>query len=75
MAFSTQARISPGPVSYTHLDVYKRQALNDLFQLFADMGKPISPEKKFKELVGHTPLQVVCGAILGIAVGCALMQI
>ena len=51
------------------------KALNDLFQLFADMGKPIFPEKKFKELVGHTPLQVVCGAILGIAVGCALMQI
>lgn len=51
------------------------KALNDLFQLFADMGKPISPEKKFKELVGHTPLHVVCGAILGIAVGCALMQI
>ena len=51
------------------------KALNDLFQLFADMGKPISPEKKFKELVGHTPLQVVCGAILGIAGGCALMQI
>ena len=38
-------------------------------------SKPISPEKKFKELVGHTPLQVVCGAVLGIAVGCALMQI
>ena len=51
------------------------KALNDLFQLFEDMGKPISPEKKFKELVGHTPLQVVCGAILGIVVGCALMQI
>ena len=51
------------------------KALNDLSQLFVDMGKPISPEKKFKELVGHTPLQVVCGAILGIAVGCALMQI
>ena len=51
------------------------KALNDLFPLFEDMGKPISPEKKFKELVGHTPLQVVCGAILGIAVGCALMQI
>ncbi len=31
------------------------KALNDLFQLFEDMGKPISPEKKFKELVGHTP--------------------
>lgn len=51
------------------------RVLNDVIQLFEDMGKPISTEKKFKELVGHTPLQVVCGAILGIAVGCALMQI
>lgn len=51
------------------------KAINDIFQIFEDMGKPISPEKKFKELVGHTPLQVVCGAVLGIAVGCALMQI
>ena len=51
------------------------KAINDILRIFEDMGKPISPEKKFKELVGHTPLQVVCGAVLGIAVGCALMQI
>ena len=51
------------------------KAINDILRIFEDMGKPISPEKKFKELVGHTPLQVVCGAVLGIAVGCARMQI
>ena len=51
------------------------KVINDILRIFEDMGKPISPEKKFKELVGHTPLQVVCGAVLGIAVGCALMQI
>ena len=51
------------------------KVINDILRIFEDMGKPISPEKKFKELVGHTPLQVVCGAALGIAVGCALMQL
>lgn len=51
------------------------KVINDILRIFEDMGKPISPEKKFKELVGHTPLQVVCGAVLGIAVGCALMQL
>ena len=51
------------------------KVINDILRIFEDMGKPIPPEKKFKELVGHTPLQVVCGAVLGIAVGCALMQL
>lgn len=50
------------------------KAINDMLRIFEDMGKPISPEKKFKELVGHTPLQVVCGALLGIALGVVMMQ-
>ena len=29
---------------------------------------PEFSEEKLKELVGHTPLQVLCGAILGILV-------
>ena len=29
------------------------------------MGKEISAEAKLKELVGHTPLQVLMGAVLG----------
>lgn len=51
------------------------KAINSMIQILEDMGKPISVEKKLKELVGHTPLQVVCGAILGIAVGFALTQL
>ena len=34
--------------------------VKDIFE-----GKPI-PSKEFKELIGHTPLQVFCGAILGV---------
>ena len=33
-----------------------------------DMGKDISGEEKLKEFVGHTPMQVVAGAILGVCV-------
>ena len=30
---------------------------------------PVLTEKKLKELVGHTPLQVYAGALLGLAIG------
>ena len=32
------------------------------------MGKNIDVEKALKEFVGHTPLQVLMGAILGIII-------
>ena len=32
-------------------------------------------EQRLKELVGHTPLQVVCGAILGMATGLLMILI
>lgn len=38
--------------------------------LFRQSG--ITLEKQFKELLGHTPLQVLAGAILGVAIGAAL---
>lgn len=37
--------------------------VNDLLE-----GHPVS-ERKLKEVLGHTPRQVMCGAILGLAVG------
>lgn len=50
--------------------------LNDMIRIFAEMGRnDISTDEKLKEFVGHTPLQVLIGAILGILVGmgvCAL---
>ncbi|MBQ7840777.1 MAG: divergent PAP2 family protein [Lachnospiraceae bacterium] len=44
------------------------QVLNELIEFFQNMGKPLSYEEKLKEFVGHTPLQVIVGAILGIAI-------
>lgn len=45
------------------------QVINEMIDFFKTMGKPLSYEEKLKEFVGHTPLQVMAGAILGIAVG------
>lgn len=43
--------------------------LNDMLQAFEKMGhKELSAEDKLKEFVGHTPLQVLIGAILGIVI-------
>lgn len=40
--------------------------LNDIIKTFEDMGRSeISAHDKLKEFVGHTPLQVIAGAILG----------
>lgn len=44
--------------------------INDMIQIFEDMGrKDLNPDEKLKEFVGHTPLQVLMGAILGIIIG------
>lgn len=43
--------------------------LNDIVKTFVDMGRSeLSANEKLKEFVGHTPLQVSAGAILGILV-------
>ena len=44
------------------------RVLNEMMQMFADMGSDMPPQEKLKEFVGHTPLQVVMGALLGIIV-------
>lgn len=44
------------------------QALNTLLgRVFTEKDKTQLPDH-FRELIGHTPLQVACGAILGVAV-------
>ena len=35
---------------------------------FSKMNQQLSAEEKLKELVGHTPLQVLVGGILGVAI-------
>lgn len=44
------------------------KVLNEMMELFANMGKEMSVEDKLKEFVGHTPLQVLMGALLGILI-------
>ena len=44
------------------------KVLNDMLEIFQNMGKNITPEERLKELVGHTPTQVLVGCILGILV-------
>lgn len=43
------------------------RVLNDMIEIFSHMGKDLDIEEQLKEFIGHTPLQVLCGAILGIA--------
>ncbi|MBR5597815.1 MAG: divergent PAP2 family protein [Lachnospiraceae bacterium] len=49
------------------------QIINDMIELFSHMGKDLDIEKQLKEFIGHTPLQVLCGAILGICTAMAIM--
>ena len=45
------------------------KVINNMMEWFVQMDSDISPEQKLKEFVGHTPLQVLFGALLGILVG------
>ena len=46
------------------------QVLNEMLKVFEDMGRSeISAHDKLKEFGGHTPLQVLMGALLGILCG------
>ncbi len=45
------------------------RVLNEMMALFREMGTKMSVEDKLKEFVGHTPLQVWIGALLGIITG------
>lgn len=45
------------------------KVLNDLTEFMEDMlGQDLTPEDKLKELVGHTPIQVFSGFVLGIVI-------
>lgn len=44
------------------------KVLNEL--VFSQDHKIVQLDKKLKELLGHTPFEVIMGAILGIVIGC-----
>lgn len=49
--------------------------LNEMIDLFESMNKELSTDEKLKELVGHTPFQVLMGAILGIIIAFIVMNL
>ena len=51
------------------------KVLNEMMEVFTNMGKQISAEARLKEFVGHTPLQVLMGAILGIIIAVIVMSV
>lgn len=44
------------------------RVLNEMIEMFSHMGTDLSVEDRLKEFVGHTPIQVLAGAILGILI-------
>lgn len=48
------------------------KVLNDMLQLLDDIGSDMPTQEKLKEFVGHTPLQVLIGAILGIIIALSM---
>ena len=46
------------------------QLLNEMVKAFEVWTKEDLPEMKLKEFVGHTPIQVLAGMLIGIANGC-----
>ncbi len=45
------------------------EVINNMMDWFKQLDQDIPVEQKLKEFVGHTPLQVFFGALLGIIVG------
>ena len=50
------------------------QVLNDMIEIFTHMGKDLNIEKQLKEFIGHTPLQVLMGGLLGILTAFCIMM-
>ena len=49
--------------------------INNMMDWFKELDQDIPVEQKLKEFVGHTPLQVLFGAILGIIVGAVVIAL
>ena len=51
------------------------RVLNELLDVFAAMDSDMSPQDKLKEFVGHTPLQVLIGSLLGITIAIIICSV
>jgi acid phosphatase family membrane protein YuiD len=52
---------------------HQAAAINMLFRTFEDQG--IKLDKNLKELLGHSPIEVAAGAILGVLIAIAAVNI
>ena len=48
------------------------QIINEMMEAFEVWTKKELPEVKLKEFVGHTPIQVIAGILLGVLNGCVM---
>ena len=48
------------------------KVLNEMMNLFNNMGTQMSTEDRLKEFVGHTPFQVIVGALIGFLLAMAV---
>ena len=48
------------------------QIINEMMEAFEVWTKKELPEVKLKEFVGHTPIQVIAGILLGVANACVM---
>lgn len=51
---------------------HAKQLNEIMMRLLAQDQDNDTKKKEFKELLGHTPIQVVCGALLGIVIGAVI---
>ena len=51
------------------------KVINEMREFFIEMQRiaEIPPEERLKELIGHTPLQVLIGAVTGVVIGVIVM--
>lgn len=51
------------------------KVLNEMLEIFRNTHSDMSPQDRLKEFIGHTPLQVLAGAILGILIATLLCTV
>lgn len=49
--------------------------LNEMIGIFNNMGTKMSTEDRLKEFVGHTPFQVIVGALIGFGIATAVCSL
>ncbi|MDR2546060.1 MAG: divergent PAP2 family protein [Lachnospiraceae bacterium] len=49
--------------------------INEMMEFLGKMGEKLPVSEKLKEFVGHTPIQVLAGAITGVATGLVVVNV